>query len=303
MQISEITFCVPTYNRRDVVAATAAINLGICSRVPKTTLIYLDNSSTDGTAECLKNLILGHESQMSLLANETNIGLRGSLVRFIREMSRAERLLVFLSDEEVIYEPGLVLLWSAIESGEIVLNCNTHYVFNYVNRRGIDFPFRRHARTVKSWSQWEPFSFGYMTGFAATLDQETAQFLPVDEVVDGRNMYPHWAICGMRRLEVVVVGLALACEYSAGNRSHFANELGHQESHLTSRNVDEYCRYHSCHVHGVAAALWRLRYRHCIGLLRATHGVRRGIFAVYHAAVLCLIWPRMLAYYAQRARR
>ena len=300
--VERIEFCVPTYNRAHVVLKTSPINAAICARHENCCLTYLDNASKDKTCEVLAETLAGYAGKCRVVSNPVNIGLKGSLLRFYREFSAADKLLVFLSDEDVIYEPGLQTLEDELRRDPTFIAPNQHYCFNYLTRRGKDFPYRRRRASALTWGDFEPFTFGYVTGFGSTLDSANATAISESLMLDARNVYPHWAAFHFEPSRVAVPGIALVAELSVGNTTSYPEELIYQESHLTPRHVNAYCVYHATTAKGWQPWLWRQRYRSCNALMRAFASRKDGIALLWSAITLCLLWPRIFLYYVLRAK-
>lgn len=300
--VQSIEFCIPTYNRANVLLKTSPINAAICARHDNCRLTYLDNASKDNTCEVLAATLANYPTQCRVMRNPVNIGLKGSLLRLYREASAAGRMLVFLSDEDVVYEPGLQALEDELRRDPTFIAPNQHYCFNYLTRRGKDFPYRRRRRLPLTWGDFEPFTFGYVTGFGSTLDSVAATAISESLMLDSRNVYPHWAAFDFEPSRVVVPGIALIAEMSVGNTTSYHEELLYQESHLTPRHVNAYCSYHAETAKGWQPWLWRLRYRYCNALMRAFASGNYGVACLWSAIALCLLWPRVLGYYVLRAK-
>jgi hypothetical protein len=300
--VQSIEFCVPTYNRAPVVRKTSPINAAICGRYENCYLTYLDNASRDKTSEVLAETLAAYSGKCRVVSNPANIGLKGSLLRIYREFSAVGKLLVFLSDEDVIYEPGLQTLEDELQRNPFFIKSNQHYCFNYLTRRGKDFPYRRRRAAALTWGEFEPFTFGYVTGFGSTLDSAEAEMISESVMLDARNVYPHWASFHFQPSRVAVPGIALVAEFSVGNATSYHEELIYQESHLTPRHVNAYCVYHAAIKKGWQPWLWRQRYRCCNALMRAFASRRYGVALLWSAITLCLLWPRIFLYYVLRAK-
>ena len=298
----EIAFCVPTYNRAHVLLKTSPINAAICARHPNCTLTYLDNASKDNSGAVLSEMLGVYGDKCRLISNPENIGLKGSLLRLYRDFSSRGKMLVLLSDEDIIYEPGLQALEDELVRDASFITPNRHYCFNYLTRRGKDFPYRRRGMSPLTWSRWEPFTFGYISGFASTLDTRTAAAISELAMLDSRNIYPHWAAFDFIPSAVALPGIELAAEFSIGNSTSYHQELIYQESHLSQRHSRAYCTFHATRATGWKASLWRARYDLCNALMRASANKSFGIKDIVSALALCVLWPRIFVYYCSRPK-
>jgi len=90
------TVAIPVYNRRQFIER--AISSALAQQVPDLEIVVIDNCSTDGTWELLRDL---SASNLRLLRNSSNIGLFGNLNRCLQE-ARGKYLRVLCSDDRLL---------------------------------------------------------------------------------------------------------------------------------------------------------------------------------------------------------
>ncbi len=263
--MKNIVFVVPTYNRSTIIKKTAYVNYQIAKRYGAS-FIVIDNNSTDDTYTSLLNL----KEEISLVKNDQNIGLKGSFSRVIKEYCNDGDLVIVLSDEDVIYEPGLNALcelWKTMSYVEPKI-----FVFNHLNKIGKDFYSRRYNKKIESWSDVEIFSFGLISGFGFWFDSEIINKLDWNSVENTKNNYPHWSFLFDGTCEVVALGMPISALYKESRVSYLDLEWKSKKGHFSSESVKDYMSYHSSKYKAYSGYAFRVKYRIVAAIFRGDGG-------------------------------
>lgn len=286
-----ITFVVPTYNRINIISKTIEINKEICSRYG-VQIIVIDNASEDNTYE---NLSISH-SDVSLIRNEFNIGLKGSIKRALTEFSKANKILIFLSDEDIIFEPGLNMLLNYINNNKITASSQV-LIFNHINSQGKDFWARRKRKKIKSWLDVEILSFGLISGYGFRLSDSTLNTINWEKSLDTRNTYPHWIFSFDCIDKIDVLGIPISASFQESNFSYLNEEWKSKKNHFSKSAVFDYLSFHKKHYKSISAMLFRFRYR-ALGALLNTESNK--IEKLVSAIVFFFASPRQMMSYIVR---
>lgn len=93
-----LSVVIPCYNEKDTIEAI--VDKVLCSRVESLEVIVIDNDSTDGTREILKEKISPKVSK--IIYNERNIGKGGSVIKGI---AAATGDVLVVQDADLEYDP------------------------------------------------------------------------------------------------------------------------------------------------------------------------------------------------------
>lgn len=254
MNPPKIIFIVPTYNRIQIVIKTVEINKGICARYGAS-MIVIDNASDDGTYDQLN----AHHSDIKILKNNKNIGLKGSFKRAFVETSGTDRLLIFLSDEDIIFEPGLNFINEYIVKAKHPV-LEKVLIFNHINRIGKDFAARRNKKIIKSWLDVEILSFGLISGFGFFLSSKEIYSNNFEGSMDQRNTYPHWIYSYDGNDGILVFGVPITAIFHESDHTYLNLEWKSKKNHFSSDGVNDYLCYHKEKYKSLGARIFRARY-------------------------------------------
>lgn len=254
-KITKITFIVPTFNRADVVTQTACVNSKLCERYGAK-LVVIDNNSEDNSYQRLLDLSLN----MELVKNNKNIGLKGSFERGLREYCLEDGIIIFLSDEDIIYEPGLKRITDLCKNGKIE-DVGNIIIFNHIDKYGRDYIDRRYPANLSKWSQQDVFSCGLISGFGYRYTSAELEKLDWHAVHDKRNNYPHWSFMHDGSSSIKVIGIVISTMYFEANLSFLDSEWHSGTGHYTNKSVKDYLAFHSEKYKTWDALLFRYKYK------------------------------------------
>ena len=250
----KIIFIVPTYNRLEILRKTIEINKTICARYDAS-IIIIDNASQDDTYSHIKS----SHPDIRIIKNDVNIGLKGSFKRALTEIANSETLLIFLSDEDIIFEPGLHELKKCLKQEKFSISENV-LIFNHINRYGKDFWARRKVKEIKSWTDVEILSFGLISGFGFFLSQNLIDKIDWSIVQDTRNTYPHWIYPFDRKNYIKTLGITISATFEESNFTYLDEEWKSKKSHFSTSGVVDYLNYHKELHNSFDAKIFRIRY-------------------------------------------
>jgi len=177
-----ISFCIPTYNRAELVKRCVKSILEIDSR--EIEVVVVDNASPDSTEETLKSI---DDARISYYKNQTNLGAVMNIVQTIR---RARGEWVFLmSDEDAIVRNSVEEIIADLSTGDLsdfavmmgnVRNYDGTYYYRFENAR-----YSKGDEAVCHVG----FSHHYMSGLMISKRHIVAEQLEACSPSDG--MYPH----------------------------------------------------------------------------------------------------------------
>ena len=177
-----ISFCIPTYNRAELVRRSVMNILEIDSA--QIEVVVVDNDSPDGTENAVRSI---GDDRISYYRNPTNIG---GVLNLIQTIKRAKgEWLFFLSDEDTVNVKnmeGVIEFLSTGDYSEIavlmgnVRNSDGSYYFKYDDKK-----FLKGDESVTKIG----FSHHYMSGLMINKKFINAQQLDDYTLSDG--IYPH----------------------------------------------------------------------------------------------------------------
>jgi glycosyltransferase involved in cell wall biosynthesis len=287
-----ITFIVPTYNRINIISKTIEINKAICSRYGAE-IIVIDNASKDGTYQYLS----AKYPDLNLIKNELNLGLKGSIKRVISEFSRENNILIFISDEDIIFEPGLKILKNILYENEDLAVARV-LIFNHINSQGKDFWARRKKREIKSWLDVEILSFGLISGYGFCIPVGALKLIDWEKCLDPRNTYPHWIFSFDEKENFDVVGIPISATFQESNFTYLNEEWKSGKNHFSKSAVADYLEFHRVYYKSITAMCFRVRYKALSLLLSAESSTIKKIIA---AIVFSFLSPlQMMSYIVRR---
>jgi glycosyltransferase involved in cell wall biosynthesis len=287
----KIIFAIPTFNRSEIVAQTLPQNISIAVKYGAQ-IVVVDNASTDSTM----GVLLLYKDSIRILANEKNVGLKGSLRRIISEECKSEVLVIILSDEDVICEGGLRVL-SKDKNHIKNRYSNSVLIFNCRNQSGRDYYPRRKERRISLWNDIEAFSFGLISGFGFFISSKTVTRINWDQINDNRNNYPHWGIMFDCGVNAHVVGIVISHLTVQASVTNLDQEWRSKKSHWACESVNDYLSYHAEHYKSRHASIFRVEYL-CVSRIKEP---RKSYFKkTAFILVLFAIAPRNWLYYFVR---
>lgn len=99
-----ISFCIPTYNRRDYLKTTLSsiINeIESSNNIDRVQICISDNNSSDGTEEMINKILSETKVQILFSRNEVNIGFDKNILK-VTSLSNAKYIWLFGSDDYLI---------------------------------------------------------------------------------------------------------------------------------------------------------------------------------------------------------
>lgn len=293
---NHILFVVPTYNRCRIVNRTVGVNSNICKRYAAVDLLVIDNKSTDSTVNELRKAY----PDLVLVENSENIGLKGSFRRTIQEFCNQETILIFLSDEDVIFEPGLNALLDKLREEPCKYNGANVLIFNYINKIGKDFYYRRNYRICKDWDDVEIFSFGLITGFGYIMNKDKIENFPWNAVLDSRNTYPHLSFFGLNQYKTIIAGLPIAASYIESGHTFLYDEWLTKGNHFSYDAVTHYLEFHRATYSDKVAKRFRRIYRAISTSFNGGNGWIGKLATMASISYLLVSSPKLAIYYLIR---
>jgi glycosyltransferase involved in cell wall biosynthesis len=294
--MNQVVFVVPTFNRAKIIQKTLKINAQIVERYDGVEVIVIDNCSDDKTFNLLSSEY-SENSNISILMNTKNIGFKGQIKRIVSERMFREKLCVVLSDEDVIFEPGLISFLTSSSYKKLILN--SLYVFNFLNAKGKDSFFRRKKRKVLNINDIEIFGFGYISGFAFFLDKDYK--FDINPILKSENSYPHLFPALFQNMNVEVVGEAIVANLINDEQSFLSNEWASGKHHFHLDSVKDFLRFieKEFKVSKVELFIFSVMYKSVAGLYRSV-GLKKYVSAGGYFLLLLLVKPKLAIYYLFR---
>lgn len=193
--------------------------------------------------------------------------------------SDEDQIIIFLSDEDIIYEPGLNSLNDQSDS-------NAHrdraeiLIFNHINKTGKDFQPRRVRKLIKSWLDIEILSFGLISGFGYRISKSALNSIAWSDCMDSRNNYPHWIFSFDGRTEIKVHGLPISAMYKESEITYLNEEWKSKKNHFSDSAIYDYLIFHKSRYNSFDASLFRMRYRALGYILNIESSLIRKIVSV-----------------------
>jgi glycosyltransferase involved in cell wall biosynthesis len=120
---SSIEIIIPCYNHAEFLRAAFDSAAGQTWRESPITITFIDDNSTDDTAEIIRNIIKANQLKhvrIKSLKNETNLRQWGSLNRAISESSND--LMVILNDDDMLVKDSLEkIIWGFNKNPKLAL--------------------------------------------------------------------------------------------------------------------------------------------------------------------------------------
>ncbi|QSZ42366.1 glycosyltransferase [Sulfurimonas aquatica] len=294
--IPEILFVIPTYNRIDTIMKTLPVNMDICERY-NVDIVVIDNCSTDNTGEEIKSIY----PRLNIIINSINIGLKGSFKKIITEYCDLDKIVIILSDEDIIFESGLVQLLEKIKSDDVLYSKEIESVlyFNYINKAGKDFNFRRNKKKIITWNDIEIFSFGLISAVGFKVSSLTASNIDWETHLDARNVYPHFTLFKHKNVFTNVVGLPIAALYKEEKVSFLHSEWASKSHHFSKEAVSDYLSYHEENFDTQDARKFRRVYKN-IAFIFTSQDEWKSLKMLYNFISLFILSPKFGFYYVLR---
>jgi len=117
-----LTIGIPTFNRSDALIKNIdfILSLDILERIE---LLVIDNDSDDGTFDTLNSR---YKNKFTFIKNETNIGFSKNTIKLFNYCKT--KYLMWLSDEDFIYEENIYKLLTLLEQNDYYFLCPQFYL-------------------------------------------------------------------------------------------------------------------------------------------------------------------------------
>ena len=117
-----LTIGIPTFNRSDVLIKNIEFILSI-DILERVELLVIDNNSDDGTFDKLNSRYKG---KFTFVKNETNIGFSRNTIKLFNICKT--KYLMWLPDEDFIYEENIYKLLNLLEENDYYFLCPQFYI-------------------------------------------------------------------------------------------------------------------------------------------------------------------------------
>jgi len=135
--MNNITVCIPTYNRSDLLGT--AINSVLRQDFKKFDILIIDNNSSDNTEIVVKEF---KDNRIRFIKNKRNLGFHGNLQKCLDTAS--SKYIIFLADDDFFLQGALKKLYMALEENPSII------VGKPANFRFFGLNFKRYIIDQKS---------------------------------------------------------------------------------------------------------------------------------------------------------